>query len=91
MIRSRKKPEKPEGGPLLLATAILEKLVEDARRGDQAAAWAAMGYGELNREYRTFFEAVKKGRVGRDGVWGVESLAPMPQRPAGSATHTAAK
>ena len=28
---------------------------------------------------------------GRDGVWGVESLAPMPQRPAGSATHTAAK
>ena len=38
---SRRKPEKPEGGPLLLATAILERLVEDARRGDEAAAWAA--------------------------------------------------
>ena len=38
---SRRIPEKPEGGPLLLATAILERLVEDARRGDEAAAWAA--------------------------------------------------
>ena len=35
MIRSRRKPDKPDGGPLLLAVAILERMVEDAQRFDQ--------------------------------------------------------
>lgn len=69
VIRSRRQPDKPEGGPLLLATAILERLVEDARRGDQAAAWAAWaGMGPILADMMGIDDAAWQWRLRRAGV-----------------------
>lgn len=68
MIRSRKKPD-TEGGPLLLATAILERLIQDARRGDKAAAWAAWaGLGPILAGLMGIDDDAWQWRLRRAGV-----------------------
>lgn len=66
MIRSRKPKE---GGPLLLATAILERLVEDARRGDRAAVWAAWaGIGPILADMMGIDDAAWQWRLRCAGI-----------------------
>lgn len=82
MIRSRRKPDKPDGGPLLLAVAILERMVEDAQRGDPAAAWAAWaGMGAYLAGAMGIDDDAWQWRLRRAGVERPAIEPPPPETP----------